>query len=148
MKRRIGSVQHSQAPALFEAALPFSRVLQPGDQVRALRGLYAHHAIYIGNRWLIEFGSGVGGGPVAWVLWDDFRRGDATEFVRAGGELAVNRAVSQLGRDDFDLISGNCEHFANWCTTGDWSSPQVQMVVTRLAVGGVLLLVSQLAKAR
>jgi hypothetical protein len=121
--------------------LGYVRALQPGDQVKALRGIYAHHAIYVGNGWLIEFGGGLGGGPVSWVRWDVFQNGDQVVLVRAGGDLAVNRAVSQLGRNDFNLVSSNCEHFANWCTTGDWASSQVWAAGT-VAVLVALMIVS------
>ena len=39
--------------------------VQPGRSRPCVRGLYWHHAIYIGNGVLIEFGSGIAGGLVA-----------------------------------------------------------------------------------
>jgi hypothetical protein len=61
--------------------------------------------------------------------------------VQAGGDLAVNRAMGDLGRNDFDLVFRNCEHFATWCTTGEWTSRQVQVAgAAALVLVGLVLI--------
>lgn len=30
----------------------------------------------------------------------------------------VRRAMSEIGRTDYDLFTNNCEHFATWCRYG------------------------------
>lgn len=41
-------------------------------------------------------------------------------------EETVERAESQLGREGYNLVFNNCEHFAVWCKTGVKESSQVQ----------------------
>lgn len=121
---------------------------EPGDHVRVDRGLYWHHAIFIGNGILIEFGSGVAGGSVSYVRWDDFAKGATVEFVGRGGTVAVQRATSQMGRSDFSILDRNCEHFANWCATGRWESGQVDALAKGAVISaGLALLVVVLKKA-
>lgn len=126
-------------------AAAFARTVQPGDHVRVSRGIYSHHAIYIGDGWLIEFGSGIFGGAVAYVDWDFFAKGAEVMLVGSGGWPAVHRAKSQLGRNDFDLISRNCEHFASWCATGRWESGQVKTVATGAVAALLLMLFAKTA---
>jgi hypothetical protein len=118
-------------------------ILLAGDHVRVWRGLYWHHAIHIGDGWLIEFGSGVQGGVVAWVHLNQFSRGAAVDIVARGGQLAVQRAKSQLGKAGFHLLFRNCEHFANWCVKGRWESSQVAQAAGLIALGAFVLLASK-----
>jgi hypothetical protein len=130
--------------ALRRATAPSPAVvIEPGDQVRVWRGWYWHHAVSVSNGWLIEFGSSVRGGRVAYVAWSAFARGRAVEFVRRGGRLAVDRAMSRLDRGGFRVLSANCEHFATWCTTGRWESPQVEAAALLLVAGTALLCLSK-----
>jgi len=48
--------------------------------------------------------------------------GESEAFVP---DAVVERAESQLGRLDFDVMLNNCEHFATWCKTGISDSEQV-----------------------
>jgi len=45
-------------------------------------------------------------------------------------EEVVQRAQSRLGERSYDLWNNNCEHFANWCRSGDHSSPQIDITET------------------
>ena len=38
------------------------------------------------------------------------------------------RALSQLGKSEYNLALNNCEHFAMWCKTGGNTSDQVAFV--------------------
>lgn len=129
----------NQHPALVAAAHDASAEswLQPGDHVSVSRGAYDHHAIYIGNGVLVEFGNGLLGGPVDYVDHSAYSRGTRLTLVRRGGRRAVERAESQLGRNDFNLATRNCEHFATWCSTGHWRSTQVR----NAAIGGACAVV-------
>lgn len=106
--------------------------LAPGDHVRVWRGFYWHHAIYVGNGQLIEFGQGILGGPVGYVSWSHFAKGQHVEVVRHSltysPDQIISNAKSQLGRNHFSLARANCEHFATWCATGRWESEQVRIV--------------------
>lgn len=124
-------------------AVTHVRQLQRGDHVRVFRIGYQHHAIYVGSGQLVEFGGGVGGGPVAHVTLEDFARRDRAEIVEHDDALpredVAVRAEQQIGRDGFALWSNNCEHFASWCATGRGHSEQVEQVkaVAAAAVVGV-----------
>ncbi len=115
-------------PALYSCS---SRTALPGDHLRIWRGVYWHHAIFVGNGRLIEFGGGLFGGPVAYVTWCDFAKSRTPELMVHADALSssqiVSRAKSILGRTGFHLLTANCEHFANWCATGRWESHQAQL---------------------
>lgn len=144
MKRKtIGRVKAMRlAPVAAPADLS---VVLPGDHVRVWRGFYWHHAVYAGDGWLIEFGSSAFGGRVAHVEWGDFARGCSVNRVGRGGQAAVQRADSQLGRSDFDLMTRNCEHFASWCATGQWESAQIAFVGFGAVVAALFFAVSKRA---
>lgn len=147
------SVPSSNRFSAFRArTLPAWTAFQPGDHVSVSRGLYTHHAVYVGNGWLIEFGSGLFGGVIAHVAWEDFAGNAQVKLERRAGWSAVQRAESQLGRNDFDLVSRNCEHFANWCATGRWESKQVETVIRGLGVAAgacaVTLVLKGMARIR
>ena len=44
----------------------------------------------------------------------------------------VNRAISRVGEDKYNLLFNNCEHFAIWCKTGVSESYQVKRVINTL----------------
>ncbi len=48
------------------------------------------------------------------------------ELTLYSPEETVERAKSQLGEGDYNLVFNNCEHFAVWCKTGVKESSQVQ----------------------
>jgi Lecithin retinol acyltransferase len=54
-------------------------------------------------------------------------------------ELAINRALSKLNGESYNLILNNCEHFANYVQTGTASSGQSQagVVLGLLALLGI-----------
>lgn len=39
-------------------------------------------------------------------------------------DVIVERAMSKIGRTDYDLFAYNCEHFVIWCRYGTAISPQ------------------------
>lgn len=131
---------------LVHFALPARTRFLPGAHVRVWRGIYWHHAIVVDDQWLIEYGGGAGGGPVDYVSWEQFDPCGKAEEVRHLSRFShaetLQRASAELGRTGFNLATANCEHWATWCATGQWSSSQVKVVagaaVLTLAV--VLLL--------
>lgn len=42
----------------------------------------------------------------------------------------IRRARAEVGRDntDFNIAADNCEHFANWCATGEYYSHQIGLI--------------------
>ncbi len=132
---------------MFQAHNPVKvrarKSFHPGDHVRVWRGCYWHHAIFVGNGLLIEFGGGLFGGPVEYVSWGTFARGNPVERVQHASryppDQIVERAQSRLGMSGFALFANNCEHFANWCATGTAESGQAQFAVGALALLTVCL---------
>lgn len=47
---------------------------------------------------------------------------------------AVQRAMSRLGEESYNLALNNCEHFAIWCRTGVHESYQVRHAVAKIAL--------------
>jgi len=99
-----------------------------GDQVYAMReiasvpGVYEHHGIDCGNESIIHYYKGGEMATVARTPRELFARGGrifvkprATAFLP---HIVVQRAESRLGEQRYDLLTNNCEHFANWCKTG------------------------------
>ena len=122
-----------------------------GDHIMVERPLYQHHGIDCGNGTVIEFGTKGNGGIVRRVSLSDFAGDGLMQAVlhpepKFSRRAVVRRAESRLGRRGWNLVSGNCEHFANWCVTGRWESTQVQQALA--AMGCVLLLGILLRQSR
>lgn len=56
------------------------------------------------------------------------------ELTLYSPEETVERAESQLGREGYNIVFNNCEHFAVWCKTGVKESSQVQRFIE--SIGG------------
>ncbi len=107
--------------------------MKPGDHIFANCGLYAHHGIYIGDGKVVHYAkTNAGQTKIALTSLEEFAKGRAIKIVRYEfcdrPEVVVQRALSRLGVDNYDLIFNNCEHFATWCKTGDGRSAQVEAV--------------------
>jgi len=99
--------------------------------IAKMGGIYDHHAIYIGDGQVIEYG-GLGGGrsgKIRYRSYDDFKGQGRVVVVDSeksfSGKEIVERAKSRIGEDDYDVVFNNCEHFANWCRSGNHVSDQV-----------------------
>lgn len=57
------------------------------------------------------------------------------ELTLYSPEETVERAESQLGREGYNIVFNNCEHFAVWCKTGVKESSQVQRFLEMLRNG-------------
>lgn len=94
---------------------------------------YDHHAIYIGNGKVIERSQN----GVHVVPYSEFRGRGQTVIVKSEKSFSkdeiVARAYSRLrgngstsyDRTAYNLLTNNCEHFANWCRSGNHVSPQL-----------------------
>ncbi len=99
-----------------------------GDQVYAMRkmvgmpGVYEHHGIDCGEEAIIHYYKGGDVPTVTSTPRELFARGGRI-FVKSRSlaflpQIVVQRAQSRLGEQRYDLLTNNCEHFANWCKTG------------------------------
>ena len=58
----------------------------------------------------------------------------------------LQRAKSMLHVSDYNLLTRNCEHYANFALTGTWSSEQADNLTVGKVVDGVKLLFGSLFK--
>jgi HRAS-like suppressor 3 len=101
---------------------------------------YLHHGIYAGDGKVIHyagFNRAFRKGRVEEVALEHFTRGRALHVkspvaARFAGQAAVDRARTRLGEDRYSFWTNNCEHFAEWCTSGTHRSAQVDAWSQRL----------------
>jgi Lecithin retinol acyltransferase len=121
--------------------------MKPGDHIYVDRGAYTHHGICITSRKIIHFN----GRPfqdnkdsvICYTTPQKFA-GNKEIQVKDHGDRpslsyskAVERAKSLLGKNRYNLIDHNCEHFASWCVTGKSDSGQIGMWANIAASIGV-----------
>lgn len=104
-----------------------------GCHLKTNRVLYEHHGVYIGDGLVIHYEDS----GITIDTLDEFSQGFDVDVVPhpespfAGQEIR-SRAISRLGEAEYDLVFNNCEHFANWCCTGNEKSEQVNTVCAAL----------------
>lgn len=114
--------------------------LHPGSHLSVSRGVYDHHGIYIGNNQVIHysgFAEAFNKGCIEQITLEKFLGGRdqftvvnyPSNTVIYTNEEIVERAYRCLGKDDYNLLLNNCEHFACWCVTGEKRSEQVRKVM-------------------
>ncbi|MBD2106185.1 lecithin retinol acyltransferase family protein [Nodosilinea sp. FACHB-13] len=106
-----------------------------GDQIYVMRdlagvpGLYQHHGIDCGDGTVIHYSKARDIAEIARTSYDAFSWNNPVYTVRKSlvydPDVVVERAISRLGERQYDLLLNNCEHFANWCTTGRSESRQL-----------------------
>jgi hypothetical protein len=111
-----------------------------GDHLFVDMGLYSHHGIDLGDGSVAHWWSGSADklslfaakstAVVQLTPLSEFAGGRVVQVREYAqglvGETVRQRALSQLGREGYDLIGDNCEHFATWCRTGFHESEQVK----------------------
>ena len=122
-----------------------------GDHIRVSRGFYSHHGIYASKNSVFHFAppgqTDVLDPSAARIIetsLEEFLKGGMLEVrtyseeeqgrKRNPGEI-IECARSHLGEGGYDLISNNCEHFANLCVFGSKESNQVNAVLSFLFGG-------------
>ncbi|TVQ14314.1 MAG: hypothetical protein EA368_01350 [Leptolyngbya sp. DLM2.Bin27] len=113
-----------------------------GDQIYVLRdlagvpGLYQHHGIDCGDDTIIHYSKAKEIAEIARTSYAAFSWGSSVYPVRQSiiysPDTVIERAASRLGERQYDLLQNNCEHFANWCTTGRSESRQLASFGLRL----------------
>ena len=96
---------------------------------------YQHHGIDCGDGSIIHYRK-VGTATVARTSTTVFARGSPVytlpQSVSFIPDVVIARAESRLGEQRYNLFFNNCEHFANWCKTGENISPQLNEFGLRL----------------
>ena len=102
-----------------------------GDHLSVRRGWYTHHAIDLGDGYVVQYGRGVSDGVGATVQvssYETFSKGRPIETVASPAlyeaHEIVLRALSCLGERDYHILWNNCEHFVTWCRSGKRESQQ------------------------
>ncbi|MBD3881928.1 lecithin retinol acyltransferase family protein [Phormidium tenue FACHB-886] len=106
-----------------------------GDQIYVMRpfagldAVYEHHGIDCGDGTVIHYYKGGGDPVIERTTLETFARGTPiyTKKVPIAyiPDVVVERAESRLGERDYNLLTNNCEHFVNWCKTGQNTSQQL-----------------------
>ncbi|AZB71975.1 lecithin retinol acyltransferase family protein [Synechococcus elongatus] len=103
-------------------------------------GLYTHHGIDIGDGTVVHY---LEGETIVRTSKDYFRRGEQIRLRDYAdcdpADITIERALSRLGEQRYNVLFNNCEHFATWCKTGRANSHQVERSLAVGAVGGLLL---------
>ncbi|KAI1702264.1 lecithin retinol acyltransferase domain-containing protein [Ditylenchus destructor] len=119
-----------------------------GDRIRVDRKMYKHYAIVgdIGKDGIkcyhytdVNFEKGIVNrkyvkGEVRLDNLQEIVKKDAwridnsldSKYKTFGPEKIVARARSKLGQTDYNLVTNNCETYANWCRHGEERSDQVR----------------------
>ena len=108
--------------------------MSKGDHLIVSCGTYTHHAIDLGDNRVIQYGTRASLGNLCIEIAD-------METFSQGNHITINnkpalyspdeiikRAMARLGEQDYSLFSNNCEHFVNWCRTGEAVSRQVERI--------------------
>lgn len=142
------TLTHSDADAPAAAVRGVEGPLLPplGAHLVTPRFGYVHHGIHVGGGRVVHY-AGLSRllllrGPVREVTLAAFAGGRpvAIKFrprPRFSPDEIVARARSRLGENRYRLTSNNCEHFAEWCLSGESRSEQVERYVgaVRAAAG-------------
>ena len=119
--------------------------LYPGAHIRVKVRNYYHHAIYIGNGEVVQFGHpmNVNEDPkdikVIKSPIEDFANGasfiEVYQYskqelkIKNKDEDIIKIALSHLGEDGYNFLHNNCEHFANRCIFNISKSEQVDKLI-------------------
>lgn len=105
-----------------------------GDQIYVMRPLmglnsvYEHHGIDCGDGTVIHYRKG-DEAVISRTSYASFAKGNPVFTKRYTAsyipDVVLERAESRLGERQYNLLTNNCEHFANWCKTGRNESQQV-----------------------
>jgi len=114
-----------------------------GDIIRVKVRFYHHYGLFVSEDEIIQFGrrDNTGADPrdIRVMITDinGFAEGGEVETAKLSAEEKRSRrsvrntlayAREQLGRDGYDILHNNCEHFVNECAFGEHHSSFVQGV--------------------
>lgn len=94
---------------------------------------YTHHGLYAGNGTVLEYSRK----GVNLVSLEEFSEGYPVSvephLMRIyNRHESVQRGISRLGEDEYNLIFNNCERFVNWCINGLPVSSQVESATLQI----------------
>ena len=109
---------------------------------------YTHHGIYVGDGMVVHYSGFAEFGKKGYIEQTSLKEflGDKNDFkiIQYSSNLSiytpeqiVERALSRVGENSYNLIFNNCEHFACWCVTGKERSDQVDYVMKQTSEAAV-----------
>lgn len=107
--------------------------MKKGDHITVSHTFYQHHAIYMGNGRVIQYGGGslrsLNTNKIECIDFEDFAAGGKVSVIESPvifpPEEIIERAQRRIGEKEYLLFTNNCEHFVYWCRTGKAKSRQV-----------------------
>ena len=88
-------------------------------QVPRQHGLFKHHGIDLGDGTVAHY---LEGREILRSSTDDFSQGQPLTVIAHADasptRVTLQRAMSRIGEQNYNLLFNNCEHFASWCKTG------------------------------
>jgi hypothetical protein len=134
----MGTVRSRTNP-FHDGLLVAARKPPLGSHVVTPRRGYLHHGIYVGDGKVVHYAGlryGRHRGPVEEVSLACFSRGRPTRVRSIGPSCfdyreVIRRARSRIGEDRYRLLTNNCEHFCEWCLSGEHRSHQVEAWLSR-----------------
>ena len=63
------------------------------------------------------------------AAWQEIKKSKLKGYHLYSGAETVARARGELGKEGYDIVCNNCEHFAVWCKTGLRESSQVNKII-------------------
>ncbi|MGK0270429.1 MAG: hypothetical protein ACI88H_001075 [Cocleimonas sp.] len=101
--------------------------------IKKASGTYTHHGIGIGGDLVIHY-SGLADdlsmvGIIEEISLDEFSQGKDINIKphldrKHTPDNAIIRAGLRLGEDQYHVLHNNCEHFVEWCISGEHQSNQ------------------------
>ena len=101
-------------------------------QVPRQHGLFKHHGIDLGDGTVAHY---LEGREILRSSTDDFSQGQPLSVIEHADAspacITLQRAMSRIGEQNYNLLFNNCEHFATWCKTGRHRSGQIDSALER-----------------
>jgi nucleotide-binding universal stress UspA family protein len=101
-------------------------------QVPRQHGLFKHHGIDLGDGTVAHY---LEGREILRSSTDDFSQGQPLTVIAHADasptRVTLQRAMSRIGEQNYNLLFNNCEHFASWCKTGRHRSGQIDIALER-----------------
>eukprot|EP00931_Biecheleriopsis_adriatica_P107609 TRINITY_DN81931_c0_g1_i1.p1 TRINITY_DN81931_c0_g1~~TRINITY_DN81931_c0_g1_i1.p1 ORF type:complete len:213 (-),score=22.01 TRINITY_DN81931_c0_g1_i1:230-823(-) len=118
---------------------------QRGDHIQRRRFGYDHHAIFVEwatepEAFVVHHPIGRRQNPLRGQIRHEHR--DISQYTLVqrpnNPEEVVQRALSRVGESGYNLVWNNCEHFAEWCISGQQRSLQVRGALVGAPQGALL----------
>ncbi len=115
-------------------------------EVNRRHGLFQHHGIDLGDGTIAHY---LEGQEIIRSSLEEFKAGEQVKIIShkdaCPRRITLQRAISRIGEQRYNLLFNNCEHFANWCKTGRHQSFQIENLFDQ-ATFGITLISSLLPK--